>query len=514
MKPVNAVFKWLMKKRVSQVENYRKNPIEVQNKVFSNLINTAKNTEWGKKYSYSDIKSYHSFKSRVPISSYEDIFPFIERVMKGESNLLWPSKAFAFAKSSGTTNARSKFIPITKESLEDSHYKAGKDLIAIYLSQNPETNFFLGKSLAVGGSSQENHLNAQTTYGDVSAIIMKYLPFWAQYHRTPDLDIALMEEWEEKIEKIATATLNQNVTNICGVPTWMLVLLEKVLKLTGKESLHEVWPNLEFFAHGAVAFGPYREVFKKLIPNPDMKYIEIYNASEGFFGIQDTNEPDEMLLLLDYGIFYEFIPTEEINNEHPKSYTLDEVELGKNYAIIISTNAGLWRYKLGDTIKFTSKHPFRIKISGRTKHFINAFGEEVIVENAEHAITKASQVTNARVRDFTVAPIFLDQGKKGGHEWIIEMEQEPESVNAFSKELDSTLRKINSDYDAKRYKDIALIAPKIHFVPKGTFYNWMRSKGKLGGQHKVPRLSNSRDYVESILEMLTLENKNPNTLLY
>ena len=552
---LNSIFTWIMKKRIHQIELFMKYPHEVQQELIKNLISTAKDTEWGRKYDYAGIKSIDTFKERVPISSYEVFFPCIERIMKGEQNVLWPSDIKWFAKSSGTTNNRSKFIPVSEEALEECHYKGGKDMLSIYINNFPETALFSGKGLAMGGSHQENEFNPGTFYGDVSAVIMQNLPLWAQFIRTPNLKIALMDKWEEKMEKIAKTTINKKVTSLAGVPTWTVVLLRKILELTGKKHIHEVWPDLELFTHGAVSFTPYKELFKVLIPSEKMNYLEIYSASEGFFSIQDRLDSDEMLLMLDYGIFYEFIPIDELDKEHPKTLNLDEVELDKNYALVISTNAGLWRYLIGDTIKFTSLSPYRIKVSGRTKHFINAFGEEVIIDNAEVAITKACEETGAVLNDYTAAPIYfrsppltpsppkspqrgdfptpLPKGKGdsksdgkvpplggtmssghrasiaggrgaggGGHEWLIEFEKEPHDLNEFAIILDNTLKEVNSDYEAKRYKDMALQMPVIHKLPAGTFYKWMKKRGKLGGQNKVPRLSNTREYVDDILAQI------------
>ncbi|WP_232058318.1 GH3 auxin-responsive promoter family protein [Nibribacter ruber] len=505
MEIINSIVTWVMKKRVHQIDLFRKYPHDVQSELFSNLINTAKNTEWGKQYGYSDKLSVREFQERVPICTYEDLYPHIERIMRGEQNVLWPSKIEWFAKSSGTTNARSKFIPVSPEALEDCHYKGGKDMLSIYVNNYPDTKVFSGKGLSIGGTHHPNEFNSDTRCGDVSAVIMQNLPLWAEAIRTPPLKVALMDKWEEKIAKMVEICVKENVTSISGVPTWTYVLLNRILEETGAKDITEVWPNLELFAHGAVAFGPYRELFRQIIPTDKMNYLEIYNASEGFFGIQD--EPslkDEMLLMLDYGVFYEFIPMEEEDKEHPKVLTLDQVELGQNYALLISTNAGLWRYKIGDTVKFTSLSPYRIKISGRTKHFINAFGEEVVVENAETAITKACDATGATITNFTAAPIYFEGKSKGGHQWIIEFSKQPSSIEQFTDVLDATLRQINSDYDAKRYKDMALQAPLITVAPKGAFLNWLEHKGKMGGQHKVPRLANNRDYLEEILEVNNL----------
>ena len=490
-----------MKKRIHQIDLFMKYPNEVQNELLEDLIKRARKTEYGKKFGFKAIENYEHFKSKVPVVSYEDIYPYIERLMKGEENLLWPSEIRWFAKSSGTTNARSKFIPVSNEALEDCHYKGGKDLLSIYFNNYPNARMFSGKGLVIGGSHQLNQFddNSKSYYGDVSAVLLKNLPWWAQMVRTPSLDIALMDEWEEKIDKMVEVTSDENVTNISGVPTWMIVLLEKMLEYKGAKNLLEIWPNLEVFFHGAVSFTPYRELFKKLIPSSSMRYMETYNASEGFFGIQDQTNSNEMLLMLDYGIFYEFIPFEELDKEQPKTIPLDEVELGKNYAVVISTNAGLWRYKVGDTVTFTSVNPYRIKISGRTKHFINAFGEELIIDNAEVAIAEACKKTEAIIDNFTAGPIYLGDGNQGGHEWIIEFNSAPNDLKRFTQLLDEKLREVNSDYDAKRYKDIALKEPVVHIVPPKTFYLWMKERGKLGGQHKVPRLSNSREYLDELL---------------
>lgn len=495
---------WVMQKRIHQIELFIKYPHEVQDELFKKLVYTARYTEFGSRYDFSSIESYEQFRDRVPIHTYEQLFPYIDRLMKGEQNILWPSEIKWFSKSSGTTNARSKFIPVSQETLEECHFKGGKDLLSIYVNNYPDTKLFDGKGLAVGGSHQINELDptASSYYGDVSAVIMQNLPPWAQFIRTPSLETALMGNWEEKIEKLAAETLKENVTNMAGVPTWTILLIQRVTEMARKQNILEVWPNLEVFFHGAVSFTPYRSLFKTIIPSDKMRYWETYNASEGFFGIQDRRDSEELLLMLDYGIFYEFIPMEELEKENPKAVPLHEVELDKNYAMLISTNSGLWRYNIGDTVKFTSKHPYRIKISGRTKHFMNAFGEEVIVENAEAAITKACEVTGAVIDNFTAAPVYLEHGKKGCHEWIVEFKVPPSSEQEFTRVLDETLRAINSDYDAKRTHDLALIEPKVHHAVEGTFYNWLKRRGKLGGQNKVPRLANSREYVDEILKMM------------
>lgn len=505
MQILNSILTWVMKKRIHQIELFMKYPHEVQDEILKRLLTNARYTEFGQKYSFDDLINYEDYKRRVPVHTYEQLFPYIDRLMRGEQNVLWPSEVKWFAKSSGTTNARSKFIPVTNEALEECHFKGGKDLLSIYVNNYPETKIFSGKSLAVGGSSQINEFEPSSSsyYGDVSAVIMQNLPPWAQFIRTPSLEVALMQNWEEKIERLARETIEVNVTNIAGVPTWTVLLLQHILKRENKNSILEVWPNLEVFFHGAVSFRPYKNLFRSIIPGDQMRYWETYNASEGFFGIQDQRDSEDLLLMLDYGVFYEFIPIEELDKEYPEALSLAEVEVGKNYAMVITTNAGLWRYNIGDTVKFTSTSPHRIRISGRTKHFINAFGEEVIIENAETAITRACEQTGAVIDNFTAAPIYLEKSKRGGHEWIIEFKVIPRDMNEFRHVLDETLRKVNSDYDAKRALDIALMAPTIHPVAEGTFYNWMKKRGKLGGQNKVPRLSNSREYVDDILAMVS-----------
>lgn len=502
MSIINNIVSWIMKKRIHQIELFMKYPLEVQQEWLSDLVNTARNTEWGLKYDFRSIDSPSDFKQRFPIQNYDSLKPYIERMMKGEKNILWSSNITWFAKSSGTTSDKSKFIPVSEESLEECHFKGGKDMLAIYCNNRPETQMFTGKGLVMGGSHQVNQLNDESCYGDLSAVLIQNLPIWAEFYRTPDLSIALMDEWEAKIEKMARATMVENVTSITGVPTWTVILAKRILELTGKNNLLEVWPNLELYVHGAVNFTPYREQFKKLIPSSDMYYLETYNASEGFFGIQDQSNSTEMLLMLDYGIYYEFQPMDSYGDPYAKTLDLSEVELNKNYAIIISTNGGLWRYMIGDTVKFTSLNPFRIQITGRTRHFINAFGEELIIDNAEQALTAATKATNSIIKDYTAGPVYFTDGENGGHEWIIEFERRPENVEYFLYLLDENLKKQNSDYEAKRYKDIALRRPILHIAPEGTFYNWMKNKGKLGGQHKVPRLANDRKYLEELLGLM------------
>ena len=499
---LNSIFTWIMQKRIHQIELFIKYPHDVQEEWFQNLISAAEATEWGKKYDYKSILTPEEFKSRVPISDYDDLKVYIDRMIKGEQNILWPSDIKWFAKSSGTTADRSKFIPVSLEALEGCHFQGGKDMLTIYCHNKPNNNLFTGKSVVIGGSSQINNFSPDSYYGDLSSILLRNLPSWAEFMRTPNLEVTLNPNFEEKIEQIAQLTIKENVTSLAGVPTWNIVMAKRILEITGKENLLEVWPNLEFYGHGGVSFKPYREQFKQLIPSDNMYYLENYNASEGYFGIQDESDSEDLLLMLDYGVYYEFLPMENLDDEHPKTLGLHEVELGKNYALIISTNAGLWRYKIGDTIKFTSLSPYRFQISGRTKQYINTFGEEVIVDNADQALHIACNATDAIIKDYTAGPVYFSDKDAGAHEWIIEFEKQPSDFNKFCETLDTTLREINSDYDAKRFKNLALGQPLIHNAPKNTFYTWMKSRGKLGGQNKVPRLANNRDYLEPLLKLI------------
>ena len=500
----NETLLWLMKRRMPRIEAHYTDPLALQEQGFQALLAEGRLTEWGKKYGYEEVRNAEQFRRNVPISTYEELFPYIDRMMHGEQQVLWPSQISWFSKSSGTTNARSKFIPVSQESLDDCHIMGGKDMITLLVHNKPETKIFEGKGLSIGGSLSNNPMNSSWLMGDVSAVVMKNLPIWAQMIRTPSLDVALMEDWDQKILRMAEETSRENVTSILGVPTWTLVLIEKILELTGKSSILEVWPNFEFLVHGAVAFGPYRDMFKKQIfSGGEVRFLGSYNASEGFFGIQDDMSlPDELLLMLDYGIYYEFIPVMETGEEADSIVSLGDVRMGINYAMVISTNAGLWRYKIGDTVKFTSLMPYRIKITGRTKHFINAFGEELIIENAEQAVARASGATGAEIVDYTAAPMYMEGAKRGCHEWVIEFSKAPEDFSTFVRVLDETLRELNSDYDAKRSYDLVLGMPQVHVAPRGTFYAWMRSRGKLGGQHKVPRLSNNRTFLEGVKTFL------------
>ena len=496
---INSIVSWIMKQRIHQMELFLKYPHEVQEDWRKKLIYTAKDTEWGKKHGYSSIKTHEEFTRRVPVQDYETLKSSIMRLRQGEQNILWPTDIKWFAKSSGTTGDKSKFIPVSTESMEECHFKAGKDVLTIYCNNHPDTQLFTGKGLMLGGSRQLDSFSNASYYGDISAVLIQNLPFWAHFIRTPDLTIALMEDWEKKISLMANATIRENVTNLSGVPSWTIILARHLFEITGKKNLLEIWPGLELYIHGAVNFTPYKEQFRKLIPSDSMNYLETYNASEGFFGIQDLAKSDDMLLMLDYGVYYEFIPASEIHQENPKTITLEEVELHANYALVITTNAGLWRYMIGDTIRFTSLSPHRIQITGRTKHFINAFGEEVIIDNAERSLAIACEKTGAIIKEYTAAPVYFSSSNNGAHEWIIEFEKEPENIGYFTELLDNALKGVNSDYEAKRFQNMALDLPQVKSVPHNTFYNWMKSRGRLGGQNKVPRLSNDRKYADEIL---------------
>ncbi|RAV27912.1 GH3 auxin-responsive promoter family protein [Sinomicrobium soli] len=496
----NSIASWWLKKRFYQMELFLKYPEEVQVELLNQLLGTARHTEFGKRYGFESITNYEAFRDSMPVSRYEDMEPYIERSRRGEHNVFWPTPIKWFAKSSGTTNAKSKFIPVSTESLEDCHFKAGKDMLSLYFNNNEDSRLFTGKSLRLGGSKSLYEDN-NTFFGDLSAIIIDNLPFWAEMSSTPSNRVSLMSEWETKLEAIINETIGENVTSLAGVPSWMLVLLNRVLEKTGKDDLFEVWNNLEVYFHGGVSFNPYRDQYERLLPRDHFQYYEIYNASEGFFAIQDRNRSDELLLMLDYGIFYEFIPMDTFGGPDEKVLPLWEVETGKNYAIVITTNAGLWRYLIGDTVRFTSTSPYRIKVTGRTKHFINVFGEELIIENTEEALKRACKAAGCEVVDYTVAPIFMQGREKGGHEWLIEFRRHPECLKHFTRELDEGLKSLNSDYEAKRYNNMTLNMPRINIARKGLFYDWLKTYDKLGGQHKVPRLSNQRNYMEEMLGM-------------
>jgi hypothetical protein len=497
---INSFATWILKKRIHQMELFLKYPHEVQEELLFSLIKTAENTQIGKKYDFSSVKNYTTFSERVPIASYEELEPLIELTRKGEQNVFWPSTIKWFAKSSGTTNAKSKFIPVSSEALENCHYKASKDLLCLYLNNNEDSELFVGKSLRLGGSKQLYEDN-NTFFGDLSAILIDNMPIWAEFSSTPSSKISLMGDWETKLPAIINETVNENVTSLAGVPSWMLVLLQKALETTGKSNLLEVWPNAEVYFHGGVSFEPYKEQYKKLFPKDSFKYYEIYNASEGFFAIQDQNGSDELLLMLDYGIFYEFIPMDTFGTFNQRVIRLNQVELHKNYAVVITTNSGLWRYLIGDTIRFTSLNPYRIKVTGRTKHHINVFGEELMVENTDTALAKTCKTFNCEVVDYTVAPIFMKDKEKGAHEWIIEFKNAPEDIVKFSQALDENIQAVNSDYEAKRYNNMTLNPLVLNVARENLFYDWLKQQDKLGGQHKIPRLSNERTYLEQLLQL-------------
>ncbi|MCO5286604.1 MAG: GH3 auxin-responsive promoter family protein [Chitinophagaceae bacterium] len=501
MKLLSPFISRLARLRYARVNNWITYPIHSQREVLQDLVTQGQYTEFGKKYKFNRLFTVRDFKKRVPINEYDDLKPYIQRMMEGEENVLWNTPVNWFAKSSGTTSDKSKFIPLSEESFRENHYKASKDVLTNYYNNFPKSDLLTGKGLVIGGSHQINVVNEMVQYGDLSALLMQNSPFWGQWLRTPELKIALMDEWESKIEKLAQSTIQENVTSIAGVPTWTLILVKRILELTGKENLKQVWPHLELYMHGGVAFGPYRAQFEKLIGAP-INYLEMYNASEGFFAAQYMPGDDGMLLFADHGIFFEFLPMEEFGKAEPRTVGLDAVELNKNYALVISTTGGLWRYLVGDTVMFTSLKPYKIRVSGRTKYFINTFGEEVIAENAEKAITEAAQKTHATVLDYTAGPVYFTESGNGAHEWLIEFGQAPGDLEKFARELDTALKAQNSDYEAKRHKDIALRLPIVRSLPQGTFQRWLKSKGKLGGQHKIPRLSNDRKIIEEILNLI------------
>ena len=487
--------------RLKKIDFYANRAGELQHRVLDRLVRMAENTEWGKKYDYKSIHTYEDFRNRLPIQTYEEVKPYVERLRAGEQNLLWPSEIRWFAKSSGTTNDKSKFLPVTPEILKGCHYKGGFDCVAIYLRNNPESRFFSKKGLILGGSHSPSPLNSEAHQGDLSAVLLQNLNPLVNLIRVPKKPIILMDEWESKIKAIVENTWNKDVNSLSGVPSWMLVLIKAVLKKTGREYLTDVWPNLEVFFHGGISFEPYREQYKTLIPSNKMHYMETYNASEGFFGLQDDPTDPSLLMMPDYGIFYEFIPMNEVGSAHPTVLPLESVETGKNYAMVITTSGGLWRYQIGDTVRFTSLFPHKFVISGRTKHFINAFGEELMVDNADKAIAMTCLRTGAKVKEYTAAPLFMLDKAKGRHQWFIEFDKKPESLDEFATLLDQNLQKLNSDYEAKRYKEISLQPLEIVIARDGAFYEWLKQKGKLGGQHKIPRLSNDRTHIEELLRI-------------
>ncbi len=495
---INSIASWILKQRIHQIELFIKYPMEVQEELLFGLLKSAENTVLGKKYDYSSIRNYQTFNKRIPVSTYEELEPFIEQTRQGAQNIFWNSTIKYFAKSSGTTNAKSKFIPVSSEALENNHYKASKDLLCMYLNNNEDSQLFTGKSLRLGGS-KELYENNNTFFGDLSAILIDNMPMWAEFSSTPSNKTSLMSNWETKLPAIIKESSLENVTSLAGVPSWMMVLLNKTLEENKKTNILEIWPNLEVYFHGGVSFEPYKEQYKNLFPKADFKYYEIYNASEGFFALQDQNNVNELLLMLDYGIFYEFIPMDTFGKDNQKVIPLSDVEINKNYALVITTNSGLWRYLIGDTIRFTSLNPYRIKVTGRTKHHINVFGEELMVENTDMALAKTCKTLYCEIIDYTVAPIFMKGKEKGGHEWLIEFKKHPVNMANFSELLDKNLQQVNSDYEAKRFNNMTLNPLVLNVAREHLFYDWLKKKDKLGGQHKVPRLSNERNYLEELL---------------
>lgn len=500
----NTLIKGYLKYRKGRIQNMFYTPYDLQHEVFNALVNKLKNTEYGRDHKAHLIRNIEDFKQNLPITDYETLFPYIDKMMDGASDILWPGKVLWFAKSSGTTNDKSKYIPITEENLFDNHVEASWDAMAILYGNRPDARIFDGKNLIMGGSLKS--WNKDVTVGDVSAILLHRMPSVGRPFYTPDFDTALLSDWEEKIEKMAHQCIKEDVVMFAGVPTWTIVLFKKILEITGKSNIREVWPNVKTYFHGGVGFDPYIEQFKAFLPGDDIEYYEVYNASEGYFAVQDRLNAKGMLLLLDNAIYYEFIPVETMNDANPTTLSLEEVKEGEDYCIVISTSSGLWRYKPGDVVRFVSKAPYRIAVSGRTKHFINVFGEEVMVHNTDQALKETCQLCGGKVADYTVAPIFMQDQNKGGHEWLIEFETAPENLEIFKKALDDRLRAVNSDYDAKRYKDMALQQLKLSMAPEHTFHNWLRSKGKIGGQSKIPRLSNDRKYLEELIHFIQQNN--------
>jgi len=507
--------------RQKELQRYDNEGKQLQQEVLQYLVKRGTDTQYGRSHMFTTIKGYEQFAQHVPLNDYESLKVSIDRMRHGERDVLWPGQVKWYAKSSGTTNDKSKFIPVSPEGLKNTHYAGGSDTVAIYLRNNAKSRLFDGRALILGGSHAPNYTLPHSLVGDLSAILIENINPLANLVRVPKKQTALLSDFEVKRDRIARETLNKNVTNLSGVPSWMLSVLTRVMELSGKEHLEEVWPNLEVFFHGGVAFTPYRQQYQELITKPDMHYMETYNASEGFFGIQDDPADSSMLLMLDYGVFYEFIALndlpevqEQMNNFTPgvacdKIIPLWDVEVGTNYAMVISTACGLWRYLIGDTVRFTSKDPYKFVISGRTKHFINAFGEELIVDNAEKGLAAACQQTGAEVTEYTAAPVFMDGKAKCRHQWLVEFARMPEDLSAFARALDKRLQEINSDYEAKRYKDITLQPLEVIVARPGLFNDWLKLKGKLGGQHKIPRLSNDRHHIEELLAMNGAQQDGP-----
>lgn len=498
---LTSIAKLVFRSRQHELATYPTKGEQMQEEVLKYLLFRAQDTEYGRNHLFNHIRSYEEFAQNVPVNDYETLKGDIDRMRHGEEDILWPGLVKWYAKSSGTTNDKSKFIPVTQEGLQHIHYQGPKDVVAFYLENNPKSRIFDGKSLILGGSHSSNYNLPNSLVGDLSAILIENITPLAELFRVPKKATALLSDFEVKRDRIARETMKKNVTNLSGVPSWMLSVLVRVLELSGKDHLEDVWPNLEVFFHGGIAFTPYRKQYEDIITKPDMHYMETYNASEGFFGIQDDPADKSMLLMLDYGVFYEFLPVDEIGSEHPNIVPLSGVEIGKNYAMLISSSCGLWRYEIGDTVKFTSRNPYKFIITGRTKYFINAFGEELIMDNAEKGLAYACEKTGAVVSEYTAAPVFMDNKARCRHQWLIEFSKEPADLDEFANILDQKLQEINSDYEAKRFHDITLQRLEIVKARPNLFNDWLKSKGKLGGQHKVPRLSNDRKNIEELLKM-------------
>ena len=500
--PFNAVFSHIIKKRLPRIERFSKTPIVCQDETLEFLVASAERTIFGLKHDFGKINSISDFQNNVPLSNYDTLKPYIDRQLLGEGNILWPGKTSWFAKSSGTTTKREKLLPITVDSLYENHYAGGKDLLALYYQNFQKRKLYNAKHLIIGGSTQIHSMSNDTSIGDLSAFIVENLPWWTEIRRTPKREIALMNDWEEKLEKMAQATLNENICIIAGLPSWTMLLMKKILEISGKSNIHEVWPNLELYIHGGMNFSPYKQAFEQMFPNPKMNYVEAYNSSEGYFGLQDQVDSQDLLLLSDSHIFYEFISMSEFDGLNSKNIlSLDQVELNTEYALVISTSAGLWRYIIGDTISFVQNEPFRFQITGRTTQYINAFGEKLLVIHAEKAVAKATQICNAKIKDYTVAPFFNKNSSNGGHEWAIAFEAEPIDLKEFIKTLDHSLMELNGDYQGKRVNSINMTEPKVAMVDHNVFEKWLKSKNKLGGQHKIPRLNEDRKFIEEILEL-------------
>jgi len=501
---ISKIFHKYLDYKFREVDSFITDPVGVQEKILENLLNRAKNTYIGAQFNYSSIRNKDDFRKNVPVFHYEDLRPYLDKIIIEKlQNILWDKPVKWFAMSSGTTEDKSKYIPVTAESLTKGHYKCGEQMLAIYGKSNPAAKFFLGKTLVLGGSQQINSIGDGIYTGDISAVLTKNLLLWARYSRTPE-KITLLPDWEDKLRALTDYSLKHDIRAFMGVPSWLLILLKKIKDETGRE-LTDLWPNLEVFFHGGVSFTPFEEQYKKIIPKDNMYYWETYNASEGFFGVQYSNDSKDMLLMLNHNTYYEFIPMSEWGAENPRTLTLDEVETGQNYAIVITTNGGLWRYMIGDTVEFSSTKPYLFKITGRTKNFINAFGEELIIDNAEKALKEVCLKTNSQIAEYTAAPIYFGDNNTGSHEWLIEFEKEPTDLNKFTEELDNALKRVNSDYEAKRSYNLSLQQPVVRVLPKGSFYRWQESVNRLGGQNKVPRLSNNRDYVDRILNFLKIQ---------